>query len=435
VRQLRRVTCAAALVSAGACAGSRAAPPGGPEDREPPRIVRITPDSGSTGQRPRGVEFSFSETVSDRPARGDLNQYFLISPSDGDARVDWHRSRISVRPRRSFRANTAYTVTLLPGLADLRGNVMPGGAQTVFSTGSNFPNFSIVGRIFDWAAERPAASALIKAISRPDSVVYLAAADSMGQFNVGPFGPGRYTLLGIIDRNNNRALDPGEAWDSASVLITVSRPLVELRAIPKDTIPPHITNVARDDSVTVRVEFDRPLDPEQPLTPALFRVQRPDSTDLPIARVAGARDTTTPPTTPAGGGGRDTSQRRDSAGVLRPAGPPSAVPLPPPPSAAPPRPAPQRPAVVNAPPTPKPSRPAPQTALVIKLAPPAMLQPATTYRITAVNVRNLLGRAGTSARTLTVPRPRPPAPGDSARAVPPRRPPPPPPPPPSPRSG
>ena len=418
MRQLTRVACAA-LVSAAACAGSRAAPPGGPEDREPPAVVRIAPESGSTGQRPRTVEFSFSETVSDRPARGDLNQYFLISPSDGDPRVDWHRSRIGVRPRRSFRANTAYTVTLLPGLADLRGNAMPSGAQTVFSTGATFPNFSIVGRIFDWAGERPAASALIKAISHPDSVVYLAASDSMGQFNVGPFGPGRYTLLGIIDRNNNRALDPGEAWDSTAVLITVSRPLVELRAIPKDTIPPRITTVAREDSVTIHVEFDRPLDPDQPLTPALFRIQRPDSTDLPIASVKGARDTAVAPAGPTAG---DTSRRRDSAGVARRPGPPSAVPLPSP-SPPSPRPAPQRPAAVNAPPPPKPSRPAPQTALAIKLAPPGTLQPATTYRVTALNVRNLLGRAGTSARTLAVPRPQPPTPRDSTRALPPRKPP------------
>ena len=45
--------------------------------------------------------------------------------------------------------------------------------------------------------------------------------------------------------------------------------------------------ISRDDSVTLRVTFDRALDPAMPLTAALFRVQRADSTELPIAAVIG----------------------------------------------------------------------------------------------------------------------------------------------------
>lgn len=429
---MRHVTGRAALAlgvtAALACANRAMQPPGGPVNQTPPRVESVSPESGTVNQRPGAVEFRFNKVVSDQPSRGQLNKYFLISPSDGEPRVNWHRNRIDVRPRRSFRPNTAYTITLLPGLADVRGNAMTQGATTVFATGATFPKFGIVGTIFDWAAEKPAASALIEAISRPDSTVYLAAPDSLGQFSIGPFGPGRYTLLGFIDRNDNRALDSGEAWDSTTMLITTSRPTAELLAIVKDTIPPRMSAATRGDSTTIRVTFDRPLDPALPLTPALFRVQRSDSTVMPIARVLGARDaaaadsiarrdSTRRDTTAR----RDTTTRRDTSAAARPALPPSIVPIPT-------APAPSRPAAaapspsIAAPPAPRPSRRAPETTLMVELAPPAVLQPGATYRLTAIGVRSLMGRSATTTRTLTVPKPPPPTSRDSTR-IPPRRPP------------
>jgi hypothetical protein len=358
--------------------------------------------------------------VSDRPSRGDLSQYFLISPWDGEPRVDWHRRRISVKPRHGFRPNTAYIVTMLPGLADIRGNTMPGAASVVFATGAAFPRFVIRGTIFDWAAERPAAGALVEAIGLPDSVRYLTAADSLGSFSLGPFDAGRYLLRGLMDRNNNRAIDPGEPWDTTTIVVNAISPVAELYAITRDTIPPRITTVARDDSMTIRVTFDRPLDPDQRLSPELFRVQRPDSTDVPIASVTGAReaavraaardtsnqrDTTTQR--------RDTTARRDTSAA---AGlPPSAVPLPAPRG--------QRAPLVTPPPAQRAGRPPPETAVLLKLAPQAQLAPATTYRVTARDVRNIQRKAGTSSRTFTTPRLAPPAARDSAGARPTRRPP------------
>jgi len=429
VRRLTRWLCtlAGAAVAVGCANRGGLGPPGGPVDTTRPRVIRVTPESGSVSQRAGAVQFSFSRVVTDNPARGQLDQYFLISPSDGLPRVNWHRDRIDVRPRHGFRPNTAYSVTLLPGLADVRGNQMKESAVTVFSTGATFPRFGILGTIFDWAAERPAGGALVEAISRPDSVVYLAAADSLGQYAIGPFGAGRYTLLGFVDRNNNRVLDPGEIFDSLTVAITNTRQSVELLAINRDTIPPRMTAVSRDDSATLRVTFDRPLDPEMPLTPALFRLQHTDSTEVQIAAVLGAkaaadsaarRDSTR----------RDSTTRRDTTSAARPPGaPPSIVPLPTPGNP----PVRQRPPAAlspTAPPPPRPSRPGPETSLLLKIAPPALLEPGITYRVTARNVRSVVRRPGTSTRTVTMPKVPLPTARDSARLrdstrTPPRRPP------------
>ena len=356
-----------------ACANRGQQPPGGPIDPTPPRVDRVTPESGSVSQRARAVRFVFNKVMSDNPSRGSLNQYFLISPSDGEPRVNWHRNYMDVRPRHGFRGNTAYAVTLLPGLADVRGNQMTVPTTVVFATGATIPQFGILGTIFDWAAERPATGAFVEAISRPDSsAVYVAAPDSLGQYVLGPLGAGRYTLLGFIDRNSNHALDPGEAWDSSTVVITTTRLITELLAIPRDTNPPRMSALAREDSATLRVTFDRGIDPTQELSPGLFRLQRADSSEVTIARVLGAhaaadsaarRDSTRRDSIAR----RDTSARRDTTVAAPPAAakpnlPASIVPVP--------TPQPNAPRVTGrpstiAPPPPRPSRPAPETSVLL----------------------------------------------------------------------
>ena len=423
---MRRLTKQLAGAAAGAvilaCANRGMQPPGGPIDQTPPGVERITPDSGSVRQRPGSVRFTFSRVISDNPPKGQLNQYFLISPTDGEPRVNWHRDKIDVRPRHGWKPNTAYAVTLLPGLTDVRNNAMTQSAMTVFSTGDSLPRFGILGTIFDWAAEKPAGGAFVEAISRPDSTVYVGVADSLGQYVLGPFGPGRYTLLGFVDRNSNRALDPGELWDSTTVLIDATRPVTELLALARDTIPPRIAALARDDSVTLRVTFDRAIDPTQRISAGLFRLQRADSTEISIVSAVGAR-AATDSAARRDSLRRDSTARRDTTRrdttaarpAIPPGAPPSIVPVPGVPT---PRPGVTAPAAVRpstAAPLPRPSRRAPETTVLLKLAPPTVLDTGATYRVTARGVRGIAGRSSTSSRTITIPKPPPPSPRDSSR--------------------
>ena len=78
---------AGALLAASACA-SPGAPPGGPVDKEAPKITNIAPDSGKLGTTPRAVIFRFDEVVSERPSGApSLEALFIISPSSGEPRV------------------------------------------------------------------------------------------------------------------------------------------------------------------------------------------------------------------------------------------------------------------------------------------------------------------------------------------------------------
>ena len=390
----------APLALFGALVGCASAspPPGGPEDHAPPQLVRVTPDTNAVNVRERDVSFYFDETINDRGSGAqEVGNFFLVSPSDGEPHVSWHRSRIDVRPRNGFRPNTAYSVTLLPGLSDLRNNVMRAGRSIVFSTGPTIPTERINGIIFDWVAERPVARALLQAVT-PDSVMYLAQADSLGRFTIGPLPAGSYLVRGIVDQNGNRALDRSEAFDTVRVTVPQRAPL-ELLAVQRDTLPPRITTVTPADSQSVRVTFDRFLDPAQRLAPADFRLVASDSSPIPISSVLDPRE--------------EQRQQREAQQVvadsIRRADSVAGRPL-----------VPRRPATTPAArgtsgTLATPSVPPPYTTLLLKLGKP--LAPNTIYRVSVSSARALSGRAQGSERTFTTPRAAPPKPAaDSARA-------------------
>ena len=397
---------ALAIVAAFAAGGSVACasaspPPGGVEDRDPPKLVSVTPDSNALNVRARTVIFKFDETINDRGSGAqEIDNFFLVSPSDGNPRVSWRRSRIEVRPRNGFRDNTAYTVTLLPGLSDLRGNVARTGASVVFSTGPTIPPARVTGIVFDWVAERPAARALIQAMSR-DSTLYLAQSDSVGRFTVGPLPEGSYLVRAIIDANNNRALDRSEAFDTARVVTPQAGPL-ELRTVARDTLPPRLASITVADSLSLRVTFDRYLDPDQPPPATAFRLVAADSTVIPVLAALAPR------AEQAEAVARqqalaDSTRRVDSL---------AGKPLPP-------RPVPL--AIAGrrgVAPAATPSVPPPYTALLLRTARP--LTPNATFRLSVRDARGLSGRTQTSERSFTTPRA--PAPVDTTRRAPPSRP-------------
>ena len=411
------------LGALGGCAEIGRGPPGGPEDHAPPKLLKVTPDTGALHVKPKEVVFRFDEVVNERPTGANsLDGLVVLSPSDGVPRVSWHRQAISIRPRRGFRANTTYSVTLLPGMADLRGNVLKSASTTFFSTGGEIPRTALRGIVFDWVAGKPAPRALVQAFHPGDTTfAWIATTDSVGNFEIRAFPAGTYLVRAVLDANNNRTLDPREPFDTLVAAIADSA-RVELLAFVHDSLGPRIDRLATEDSLTLRVEFDKPYEPTHPVTAAQFVLLRADSTTVPIAALlsdsalslekeaaAKARADSLQRANPTRARA-DTARARPVPNAPRPAG--QAVPLPSrrgAPSAAG---AAQRDTL----PLPKPSRPSPVSRVNIRLGAP--LTPATTYRLRATDVWGLSGAPRTSDRVFTTPKPAPPAARDSTGSKP-----------------
>ena len=425
----RRLTARAAAIALGAlgalggCAEIGHGPPGGPEDHAPPKLLKVTPDTGTLHVKPKEVVFRFNEVVSERPSGANsLDGLVVLSPSDGVPRVSWHRQAISIRPRRGFRANTTYSVTLLPGMADLRGNVLKSASTTFFSTGGEIPRTALRGIVFDWVAGKPAPRALVQAFHPGDTTfAWIATTDSVGRFEMRAFPAGTYLVRAVLDANNNRTLDPREPFDTLVAAIADSA-RVELLAFVHDSLGPRIDRLAVDDSLTLRVDFDKPYEPTHPVTAAQLVLLRADSTTVPIVALlsdsalaaekeaaakarADSVQRANPSRVPA-----DTVRARPVPAAPRPAG--QAVPLPSRRGAPAAAGAAQRDTMA----LPKPSRPSPVSRVIVRLGTP--LAPATSYRLRATDVWGLSGAPRTSDRVFTTPKPAPPAARDSAGAKP-----------------
>jgi hypothetical protein len=385
---LRRLIAAVLFLQACASPGM---PPGGPPDTVAPQLIAIIPDSGSAGVKPKEVLFRFDEVVAERPPSvTTLADLFLISPRDGVPEVSWHRDAIAVKPTHGWRANTPYTVIMMRGLADIRGNVRNTGVTTFFSTGPTLPRTRISGQVFDWLTGTPAAGALVESFVQPDSIhPYVALVDTSGAFVLEHLPPASYAVRAYLDRNKNMGIDPSEPWDSASVNLNDSS-RIELLLFVHDTVPPRLALIAASDSQTLRVTFDKPFDPAQTLTAANFAVIGPDSVPIPIASA--------------------NPEPRDTIGKTAPPVRAPSVPR----AAAVPR--------VDTTPAPKRvmSRPTAISAAIIKLQRP--LKPKIVYRVRAIGIRGLLGRMGDSERPFTAPAP--PAPPPVKPAATPTAPPP-----------
>lgn len=463
-----RAVCVAGLV---ACA-SVGDPPGGPPDQEPPVVVRVAPDSGTvTTTLPATAEIFLNEVVNERIAaqRPDIANAVLLSPVHGPVRVSWHRNRVSVRPREGFRPGRIYRLEVLPVFTDLRQNRMQQGRLVIFSTGPAFPSAALEGAVVDWPGGRPAVGALVEAVLLPDSLPYRAVADSTGSFALRQIPAGDYLVYGVVDQDNNRERGPREAFDTLRVRLADTAS-VEVFAFPHDTTGPRLRTVELADSLTLRLTFDRALDPAQALdTSAIFLAATADSTTrLPVAQVLTPQQLDSLRTARARAAADSARARPDSgraapdsapaaarpdsaaraapgdtararrAGVdtalVRPRGPRVAAPAPAPLAVPAVRPgAPAQPGAARPGQTAAPRdstraqkmlarRPAPASIRLVRLTEP--LIPGSRYLIAVTGVRSLAGVAGDARGQISVPLPprRTPPPGgargDTARAAP-----------------
>ncbi len=379
------LTAIAVLALAAACA-SPGLPPGGPTISSFPRVIATLPETNTVNARPGRVLIRYDDVIAEQAAGGDLSRVVLISPWDGEPKVDWRRTGMAIEPRRGWRTNTAYTITILPGVGDLKGQPSPYGYVLRFSTGPAIPTSVLRGVAFDWVGNKPLPKATVLATdTRDTSIVHVTVADSTGRFEIGAMPAGTYVVRVIDEKTPNRTLDPREPWDSVTVTLRDSA-RADLYAFMHDTMPVRISELRQTDSVTITLVLDKPLLPGAPIEVGAVRVVQADSTAIAVRSVltseqaavvkarddslARAADTTAKAAVPpASRGSIDPRRRRDTVPTIPP---------------------------------PKPEKAPPASELVVKLLTP--LQPATTYRISVTGLRNLMNRTGEATRLLIVPK-------------------------------
>jgi hypothetical protein len=198
------ITLVAVLLLSG-CAKAYA-PPGGEQDRTPPRLVSTTPEALAVVPGfNQPIVFTFDETLAEQ---GINNATVVVSPQPrGNVEIERHGNRIEVKSRAGWTADQVYRVLVRPGIGDRFGNRRTDALEIVFSTGPAIESTALGGLVTDRLTGRAAVDASIEAVRAADSAVYTTDADSAGFFALRSVPSGVYTVRAYFDSNRNRRRD------------------------------------------------------------------------------------------------------------------------------------------------------------------------------------------------------------------------------------
>ncbi|HEX9006838.1 MAG TPA: Ig-like domain-containing protein [Bacteroidota bacterium] len=259
---------AAAMLGAG-CAG-QIAPPGGPVDTIPPRIVRTVPDSNATRVTAPAIELEFSKYVDRRT----VEESIFISPPVGTMEFDWSGRTVGITFAEPLRKDRTYVVNVGTDVADVRaGNKMARGYTLAFSTGDSIDRGSITGKVFD---EKPAGvmifayalhgmnpDTLDPTRTKPD---YIMQTGADGTYQLSHLAFGRYRVMAVRDEYHNllydRQIDAYGVWRSDPET-TPAHPEVRevsFRLTKEDTTRPFLTSARAVDRRQIAVRFSEPVD-------------------------------------------------------------------------------------------------------------------------------------------------------------------------------
>ena len=254
-----------------ACA-KEAPPPGTRPDNVPPRPVLIEPTYGVSRPGFDGsARVRFDEPLSN--PRG-LTREVVGSPA-GRYEVSPSRSGIDIRPEDGWREGVVYYLKLGGGVTDLLRNRRTTPVEWLFSTGPEIRDTEVTGRVIDRVTARGMRGAQILFLAA-DSVPYTAVSDTGGVFRLPGLPYGAYQAAAFTDQDRDFEYDadfePGGTVDFA-LDASEERAELEILVLPADTTPPVLASAEPRDSVTLRLEFDDPLDPDADLSDVSLTVR------------------------------------------------------------------------------------------------------------------------------------------------------------------
>lgn len=247
-------------------------PPGTRPDNTPPRPVTIAPGYGvSLPGFDGAARVRFDEPLS---SPRNLAREVVGSPA-GRYEVKPARNGVDIRPEGGWRENVVYYLKLSEGVTDLLRNRRTTPVEWLFSTGPQIEDTEVTGRVVDRVTGRGMRGARILFLAA-DSVPYTAVSDTGGVFRLPGLPYGAYEASAFTDQNRDFVYDsefePGGtstfALDSAE-----ERTELEILVLPADTTAPVLASVEARDSMTLRLEFDDPLDPGAELAEVTLTVR------------------------------------------------------------------------------------------------------------------------------------------------------------------
>lgn len=256
----------------------------------PPRVIETRPDTFAVvGPFTDPVRFRLDKPMSERPGEGQLDEAVLVSPRTGEVSVEHQRRGYDVSVEGGFREGYVYTVTLLPRIQDRWSMRLEEPHELHFSTGGEFHETLLAGIVHDRLTGAEVGDVTVDVhpldVEDPEEAPpYTTLAEEDGIFALRFLPPGRYRIVAYDDMMGTGEADFSDPQDSLEVeLATEADTLVteELALLTPDTVPVALATAQAEDTITVRLDFDKHLDPDDPLEEVTARLRSEDQEPVP----------------------------------------------------------------------------------------------------------------------------------------------------------
>ena len=204
------------ILGAVGCA-KQSSPEGGPYDMTPPRVVRCTPEEGSTHVTSHRVRITFDEYI--QLERGE-DKVIYSPPQRIPPKALVNQKQLVITYQDSLIANTTYTINFNRAIKDYNeGNYIEQYVYA-FSTGDYLDTMQVAGRVLDAYTLQPVPRILAGVYATPLPVdtldrpmTRMTYTDDQGRFTLENVRDGAYYAIALIDMDRSYSYNaPNESF-------------------------------------------------------------------------------------------------------------------------------------------------------------------------------------------------------------------------------
>ena len=208
-------------------------PQGGAQDKDAPKVKRISPADKSLFFRGNKIEIKFNEFIKETG----FAQTLISPPTAKRPDFNVEGRTLTIKLKSALRDSTTYTINFGDDVKDLNEGNIAENFTYVFSTGSYIDSQKISGTVIT-AKDNTPAEGIIVSLYPKDSAnailkskpFYFSKTDKAGSFKIENIKAGKYWIYALKDQNYNYI------YDQPNELIAFSDTIIDL----SDSISPNV---------------------------------------------------------------------------------------------------------------------------------------------------------------------------------------------------
>lgn len=232
----RWIALVSVIIAMYACA-SMGTPDGGPEDYDPPKFVRSTPEPNAINYNKKKVTIEFDEFIKLEKA----SEKVIISPPQAEApEVRASGKKVIVQFQDSIKQDITYTIDFGDAIVDNNANNPLGQFAFAFSTGNTVDTMAVSGTVLNAENLEPIKGIQVGLHKNLNDSAFvklpfdrISRTDSRGRFTIRGVAPGKYRIYALMDGNQNYFFDSKTeqvAWSDSLIVPSMEH------AVRQDTV-------------------------------------------------------------------------------------------------------------------------------------------------------------------------------------------------------